>query len=534
MTDKDRISRSELLRRYEAGERNFQGANLQEIFLRRTILNGTNLQGADLHRANLQDAILEGVNLARANLEGADLSGADLWGVNLHGADLHGADLGKANLWETNLEGANLEGADLWLAHLNEANLVGVDLRGANLHGAYFSETNLTRADLQGACLLGARIGKANLVRANLREANLRGANLHGADLQRADLPGADLSGADLSGADLSGANLQETYLNETKALATDFSNATLTGACIRDWHINNATNLSGVICEYIYLQYNQRINERQERRPHTGTFAPGEFTKLFQVSLETVDLIFREGVNWKAAAYSLTNTQVINQDTPLAIQNIENKGDGKVVIRVQVPPNADKEKIYNDFWQGYEFAQKAIGSQYQARLEDKEKEINRLFDSFNQIIQQLSEVPKLMADSTKKYTFHAPVGSVENQSHIGSSGNPNTIGSAAGEVKGDQKSLQHVHNYAPEQKQTLAEAAAEIQKLLKQLEQTNPTATEAQQIEHINDETTPKFKRRVVGALQATGETAIDEFILENKYLKVVKAAIKGWIKPE
>ncbi|MFP4415598.1 hypothetical protein, partial [Coleofasciculus sp.] len=86
----------------------------------------------------------------------------------------------------------------------------------------------------------------------------------------------------------------------------------------------------------------------------------------------------------------------------------------------------------------------------------------------------------------------------------------------------------------AQEQKQTLAEAATEIQNLLKQLEQTNPTATETQQIEHINDETTPKFKCRVVGALQATGETAIDEFILENKYLKVVKAAIKGWIKPE
>ncbi|MBD2128189.1 hypothetical protein H6F97_17695 [Microcoleus sp. FACHB-1] len=89
-------------------------------------------------------------------------------------------------------------------------------------------------------------------------------------------------------------------------------------------------------------------------------------------------------------------------------------------------------------------------------------------------------------------------------------------------------------HNYAPEQKQTLAEAAAEIQQLLQQLEQTNPSATEAEKIEHINDETTPKFKTRVVGALQATGEAAIDEFVLENKYLKVAKAAIKGWMKPE
>ncbi|MEH2148697.1 hypothetical protein [Nostoc sp.] len=80
------------------------------------------------------------------------------------------------------------------------------------------------------------------------------------------------------------------------------------------------------------------------------------------------------------------------------------------------------------------------------------------------------------------------------------------------------------------EQKKTLADAAAEIQQLLKQLEQTEPTATESEQIAYINDETAPSFKRRVVGALQASSEAAIDEFILENKYLKVAKAAVKGW----
>jgi len=68
---------------------------------------------------------------------------------------------------------------------------------------------------------------------------------------------------------------------------------------------------------------------------------------------------------------------------------------------------------------------------------------------------------------------------------------------------------------------------------LLKQLEKANPSATETEKIAYVNNETTPSFKRRVVGALQASGETAIDEFILENKYLKVAKAAIKGWLQP-
>lgn len=41
------------------------------------------------------------------------------------------------------------------------------------------------------------------------------------------------------------------------------------------------------------------------------------------------------------------------------------------------------------------------------------------------------------------------------------------------------------------------------------------------------------KFKRKVVAALKAAGDTAIDEF-LDNSYVKVGKAAIMGWIDSE
>ncbi|WP_165790148.1 transporter substrate-binding domain-containing protein [Cuspidothrix issatschenkoi] len=89
-------------------------------------------------------------------------------------------------------------------------------------------------------------------------------------------------------------------------------------------------------------------------------------------------------------------------------------------------------------------------------------------------------------------------------------------------------------NNYTSEQRQNLAKAAEEIQNLLKQLEQTNPRPTEKEQIDHIKDNTTPAFQRRAASALKAGGETAIDEFVLENKYLRVVKAIIKGWIQPD
>ncbi|UXE63034.1 MAG: hypothetical protein KA717_10370 [Woronichinia naegeliana WA131] len=103
-------------------------------------------------------------------------------------------------------------------------------------------------------------------------------------------------------------------------------------------------------------------------------------------------------------------------------------------------------------------------------------------------------------------------------------------VGNFAETVHGDQKSIQHI--YAPEQKQTLTEAAFEIQRLIKQLEMTNPNATEAEQAAYVNNQTTPKLKQRVVAALQAGSEAAIEEF-LDNPYVNVGKAVVKSWIKP-
>jgi hypothetical protein len=107
-------------------------------------------------------------------------------------------------------------------------------------------------------------------------------------------------------------------------------------------------------------------------------------------------------------------------------------------------------------------------------------------------------------------------------------------VANFANHVSGNarQQATQHIH--ISESKKILAEAFEVIQDLLKQFDQLNPTANELDKVAYIDGETTPNFKRRVTGALQATGETAIDEFVLENKYLKVVKAAIKGWLQPD
>jgi hypothetical protein len=85
--------------------------------------------------------------------------------------------------------------------------------------------------------------------------------------------------------------------------------------------------------------------------------------------------------------------------------------------------------------------------------------------------------------------------------------------------------------NQGSERKQTLAEAAYEIQQLLMQLEKSQPAATEAEKVAYVNDETPANLKSRVVNALKAGGESAI-EIILDNSlYGNVARAIVEGWI---
>ncbi|MDF5733930.1 MAG: pentapeptide repeat-containing protein [Rhizonema sp. PD38] len=295
------------------------------------------------------------------------------------------------DLTEVNFNGMSFRKVDFSRAILTKANLCKTYLREANLNQAILIEANLTEVNLTAAKLRSADLSRSILHCSNLDRANLSGANITEANLYKANLYRANFKGVNLSKANLYKANLTQAQL-----LATNCTKATFTEACLQDWNINSATRLDEVVCDYVYLRF-----KKQERRPPSGSFAPGEFTRLFQKSLETVDLIFRNGVDWDAFAYSFKKVEVENQDAQLDVQSIEKKGDGILVVKVNVSPNADKAKIHSDFMQGYEFAHKALEAQYQARLEDKDKEINRLF----YLVNQQSETSKKVST----YYFYNP-----------------------------------------------------------------------------------------------------------------------------
>ena len=353
-------------------------------------------QVPDLSQLNLGEINLPGIDLSKACLININFRNADLRRANLFAANLVGADLRQANLIEAELEEATLEWADCSEANLTKANLIQTDFFRATLNGTDFSE----------ACLVEAVLSMAQLVQASFRQAQLNGASLIEANFKKANLYEADLS--------------------SVQALKTDFSKAQFTGVCIEDWNINSETKLDNIVCQYVYRKANQ-----QERFPIDEDFDLGEFTRLFQKSLSFIDLIFRDGVDWQAFAFTFQNIKLKNKQADLAIQNIENRGDGTLVIRISVSPDSDKAEIHNEFRQGYEFAHKVLEEHYRSKLNSnndqivrydaevrrQQEYINSLFQLLNQTSQKLGEVPKLMADVSKspshQTTINAPNSSI-------------------------------------------------------------------------------------------------------------------------
>lgn len=302
-------------------------------------------------------------DLSHADLQGLKLREIDFAGVNLHGANLREADLSYSDLSYADLTEADLTQADLGHSVCILANFSHAYLHEANFILADLSEANFFEADLSRASLQSSQLFMANLASAHLDQAYLSEANLFMSILAKADLSGASLSYSNLSRADLTGA-----ILIATEAHATDFTEAIFTEACLQDWNINSETKLEKVECDYVYLRVEWYEEDEEikgnflERRPSDPSqkFAPGEFTKLFHKVLNTVDLIFRNGIDWQALVVSLEKLRIEAEGVELTIQAIENKDDGAFVVRVRVPPEANKAEIEKFFRQEYDQLLKA------------------------------------------------------------------------------------------------------------------------------------------------------------------------------
>lgn len=540
-------------------ESKVSGTVLSEAYMRESDLYGFDLSEANLSGANLSGAILSGANLTGVNLQEANLSGADLSGIDLSSTILSGAKLYGAKLHEAKLHRANLREVDLREIDLRETNLSGVDLSEVDLTGFDLTGVNLTGSNLKYAILTGVNLSGANLSRANLSGANLSkstlsdadcyktrfmdgnlsdanlerlggiDADFRGANLYRAGLHSADLTRADLRDVNLRESDLKEANFCASRALRTDFTGAIFTGACLEDWNINSATTLEGVVCDHIYLQENH-----QERRPHGGSFQLGEFTQRFQKFLETVDLFFVDGVDWKAFLSSFQDLQAQYSTDELTVQGIERKSGGGFEVRLAVSPGADKAAIEQDAYQKYEENLQRLEAQYRTELAAKDGDIQRYQQKSESLDALLSANRQHNADLTEtiKLLANRPI-TIEAKA-VAESRSPKYDLSSAQFGGGFAENVQRdqvggtINNPATETL-FLAEAAAEIQDLLKQLEASNPSPTQAQQTAYLDAMIPPTKRERFIGALRAAGGAAIEEV----PYGSVLKALVEGWQKP-
>ncbi len=400
----------------------------------------------------------------------------DLIGANLTGLNLTQVNLNRANLSGADLSGVNLSHANLRMANLGEANLTGADLTGADLKMANLRMAILSRAKLSGADLKGAYLSLANLNEANLSEAKLSGVNL-----RMAYLGGTNLTGTNLSEANLSGA-----ILERAEALETNFNKAILTGACLQDWTINNATNLYNVICDYVYLKPNQ-----QERRPSSGNFATGEFFMLFRKAPDPVEAI----------VYDEANTVEVYQ---IGVGgNVQNYTSQPTTVETKVPDQVQTVQIdvRGDDLQNYTSQPTII----EARVPEQVNTVQ----------------VNLVGDDLQNYTSQ-----------------PTTVQAEIPQpVKTVQVNPIGTNLHSSSSQQHLAEVATEIKQHL-QLGQIYPTSTPTEKLIVVLEairriESNPTLKVRVVKALREA-DPEVWKKLIDNPLSSIFLAAVEDWRSKE
>lgn len=302
--------------------------------------------------------------------------------------------------------------------------------------GTSFCEADLTDACFDGADLPHTDFRKAILTRTSfegvtgLEISRLQGTILEQPKVRKLLISkigcDEDYTGANFNAASLKGANLTGANLTEVQALDADFSGATLTDACIQGWNINKNTCFKNVICKRIFLKGSKQGNKLilSEQKPDSGEFQPGEFEKWINEIQNTVDLIFRKGLNWRAFMFSLAQTAIEHEGLDLSRYSITRKDETTVFTQIGVFPGADNAAIHQAFQRNYEYAEKAIEAKYQLVLQAKNNEIERLrgfAESNQQILKELMSIAAgtgrqvlIQGESHKVYLLNQAGGEVE------------------------------------------------------------------------------------------------------------------------
>ncbi|MEM6398788.1 MAG: pentapeptide repeat-containing protein [Cyanobacteria bacterium P01_D01_bin.116] len=427
---------------------------------------------------------------------------------------------------------ASMGSTSFYCANLTDAKLINTKLKGADFRNSTLLRTRFYNSKMlsyvrsektylqdEQVCQLLVT-GQANKL--NFNHKNLRGVNLCKASLVDSSFIGADLSEANLQDADLSGAILKKTQLD-----GTNFTGVTITGACIEDWGITNRTKLYNVKCDYVFMRLIEASDpdlKNRYRQPACQNFASGEFVDFITPLVQTLDL-YHNQVN-KPQAIVIAFNELCKKYPeakikPIAIERRGKNKDG-VLIKAETSPQADHFQLHAEYFNTYEDLRTLSLETLQALLKEKQS-----------IIHLLAGVLE-----TK---YNTPKVSINNSQHQGDTNmtGDRTVYTGGGNynerIEGDY--IQGSY-YAAGEKQTLAEAAAEIQQLLEQLEQFYPTTTTSEQMIVASEaikriKSNPTLKQLVINAVKEHGSASFEKAI-DNSTAAFIVGAIRSWQKVE
>ncbi|NER29409.1 MAG: pentapeptide repeat-containing protein [Symploca sp. SIO1C4] len=459
--------------------------------------------------------------IAFAATGGTSFYNANLTDADFTAATLKGTDLRKANLtrtcWRDTKKLDRIRPGDSYLENTKVRELV-ISKDGENKKFDHLP--NLKGINLQGA----------NLVNADFTSSVLKDVTLQGANLTDAILTGASLIGTNLEDANLSRAKLVQTKLDQA-----NFTGAILTGAYIEDWGITPATILNGVQCEYIYMHLPSKDDPDPCRKPDNKkeVFKDGEFADFIAPLVKTLDLYHTDGVDPRAVAIAFQDLIEKNPEAEIEIISMEKRGKNKdkFLIRAETVKDANHSELSQEYFDKYTYVKALSPEAVEQLLAEKDNQIRWFQGQISFAIKK----PNIQAHS-----YHQQGDSNMNENsgintgggnYIHGNYTENTGRDRIGTVKGD------IIN-AAQPKTNLAEAAAEIEQLLKQLENSYPTTTISEQMLVAAEvvkriESNPNLKKRVVYALKEGGLAAFEKAI-DNPIGAFVVGAIKGWQEVE
>jgi uncharacterized protein YjbI with pentapeptide repeats len=442
-------------------------------------------------------------NLKNIDCRLVDLSFADLRGARLNGVKFIGARLVSTRFSKADLSNANLSKADLRYAEFKASNLSKTNLSGANLSEANLNEACLTEADLSKALLNEAKLHFTNLSKANLSKADLKLAVMKEVVLWNANL-------------------------NAIQALGTNFSGAIFTGACLDNWKIDTATNLNDVQCDYVYLRKGADL-EFVNRFPSNRSFQIGEFTTQFKQSSETAEILFTDGIDWKALFQSFQKLKQYFPGEVLELQAFEKKSSSAFAVRLEISQGSNKESIERNAKRFYEEQRQCLEVSYRVHHASPQE-----IESNKQQNTDMMEILKLLAIRPINIINNVEATAMSNPQEFTNNIHGN-VANFANQVSDHARQQANQHNHRVETK-NLVDTAKEIQALLDQLSQTYPTNTPGDKyalakeaIQHI--ENNLSLGQRILSAINAGGASALEQF-LNHPAASFVIGMLEDWQK--